>query len=358
MTDARPSPGQRPIRVMVVDDSAPNRRALVAMLVAGADVEVVAGASDGEEGLREALRLRPDVICLDLAMPRMDGFTFLRLLMARQPTPVIVVSSFNRKADVFKALELGALDFIAKPEGPPGRLSRIRAELLQKVRTVRALRIETLERRAHDAEAAPEASPEPEASPRVACLGASTGGPPALQRILTDLPGNLPLAVLVAQHMPERFTRAFAERVARLADFRVAEAEDGQPLAPGRAYVAPGGRHLTVERTRSAAAPVRLRVGERRAGERRYCPSIDLLFESAARALGNRVCAVVLTGMGSDGRDGLRPVKEAGGLTLAESEESAVVYGMPREAVASGRVDEVLPLDAIAARLVRFAHGR
>jgi len=357
MTGPRPAPGPGPIRVMVVDDSEPNRRALASMLSADPDVAVVAQAADGEEGLREALRVRPDVICLDLAMPRMDGFTFLRLLMSRQPTPVIVVSSFNRKADVFKALELGALDFIAKPEGGPGRLSRIRAELLQKVRTVRALRIEMLERRAHDAEF-PRASPEPQPGPRVACLGASTGGPPALQRILTDLPGNLPMAVLVAQHMPERFTRAFAERVARLADFRVAEAEDDQPLAPGRAYVAPGGRHLTVEPARSAGAPARLRVTEPRAGERRYCPSIDLLFESAARVLGNRVCAVVLTGMGSDGREGLAPVREAGGLTLAESEESAVVYGMPREAATSGRVDEVLPLDAIAARLVRFAHGR
>lgn len=358
MSDARPPPASSPIRVMVVDDSVPNRRALASMLVAGPGVEVVAEASDGEEGLREALRVRPDVICLDLAMPRMDGFTFLRLLMARQPTPVIVVSSFNRKADVFKALELGALDFIAKPEGGLGRLGRIRAELLQKVRTVRALRIETLERRAHDAEQGPEASPEPQASLRVACLGASTGGPPALQRILTDLPGNLPMAVLVAQHMPERFTRAFADRVAKLTDFRVAEAEDGQPVAPGRAYVAPGGRHLAVERARSPGASARIRLTEPRAGERRYCPSIDLLFESAARVLGNRVCAVVLTGMGNDGRDGLRPVKEAGGLTVAESEESAVVYGMPREAVATGRVDEVLSLDAIAARLVRFAHGR
>ncbi|HET6923077.1 MAG TPA: response regulator, partial [Anaeromyxobacteraceae bacterium] len=212
MNDARPPPAASPIRVMVVDDSGPNRRALVSMLVAGPGVEVVAEASDGEEGLREALRACPDVICLDLAMPRMDGFTFLRLLMARQPTPVIVVSSFNRKADVFKALELGALDFIAKPEGGLGQLGRIRAELLQKVRTVRALRIETLERRAHDAEQGPETSPEPQASLRVACLGASTGGPPALQRILTDLPGNLPMAVLVAQHMPEHFTRAFAAR--------------------------------------------------------------------------------------------------------------------------------------------------
>ncbi|HEU4382979.1 MAG TPA: chemotaxis response regulator protein-glutamate methylesterase [Anaeromyxobacteraceae bacterium] len=350
--------GPRPIRVMVVDDSAPNRRAVAGMLAAEADVEVVAEAADGEDGLRQALVARPDVICLDLAMPRMDGFTFLRLLMARQPTPVIVVSSFNRKADVFKALELGALDFVAKPEGGPGRLGRIRAELVQKVRTVRALRIETLERRAHDAGAGPDASPDPQASPRAACLGASTGGPPALQRILTDLPGNLPMAVLVAQHMPERFTRAFADRVARLADFRVAEAEDGQVLQLGRAYVAPGGRHLSLEAGRPAGAAPRVRVTSPRPGERRYCPSIDLLFESAARVLGNRVCAVVLTGMGNDGRDGLRLVKEAGGLTLAESEETAVVYGMPREAAASGRVDEVVSLDAMAARLVRFAHGR
>jgi two-component system chemotaxis response regulator CheB len=358
MKNASQQPASSAIRVMVVDDSGPNRRALAAMLAAAPDVQVVAEAADGEEGLREALRVRPDVICLDLAMPRMDGFTFLRLLMARQPAPVIVVSSFNRKVDVFKALELGALDFIAKPEGGLGRLGGIREELVQKVRSVRALRMETLERRAQDATGLPDASPAPQVELRVACLGASTGGPPALQRILTDLPGNLPMAVLVAQHMPERFTRAFAERMAKLADFRVAEAEDGQPLAVGRAYVAPGGRHLTLERSRSGAAPARLRVTEPKPGERRYCPSIDLLFESAAGVLGERVCGVVLTGMGSDGREGIGRIKRAGGLTLAESEETAVVFGMPREAVAAGRVDEVLPLDAIAARLVRFAHGR
>ncbi len=356
MKDAPRPMASRPIRVMVVDDSGPNRRALASILAAQPDVQVVAEASDGEHGLREALRVRPDVICLDLAMPRMDGFTFLRLLMARQPTPVIVVSSFSRKVDVFKALELGALDFIAKPDGGPGRLGRIRDELVQKVRTVRALRMDTLERRAHDATAVPRAAPVPHGILRVTCLGASTGGPPALQRILTDLPGNLPMAVLVAQHMPERFTRAFAERMARLADFRVVEAEDGQPLAAGRAYVAPGGRHLLLERSRSGGT--RLRVTEPRPGERRYCPSIDLLFESAAGILGERVCGVVLTGMGSDGRDGLGRIKQAGGLTLAESRETAVVYGMPGEAVAAGGVDEVLPLEAIAARLVRFAHGR
>ena len=356
---ARRPRSQSPIRVMVVDDSEPNRRALCAMLAAEDDVSVVAEACDGEEGLREALRIRPDVICLDLGMPRMDGFTFLRLLMARQPTPVIVVSSFSRKVDVFKALELGALDFIAKPEGTsPARLGRLRQELLSKVRTVRALRIETLEQRALDAERERGAGMASEDAPRVAAIGASTGGPPALQRVLTEMPGDLPMAVLVAQHMPERFTGAFAERVGRISRMRVTEAEDRDPLAPGRVLVAPGGRHLLVERGRGAGAPPLVRVVEPRRDERRYCPSIDLLFESAARVLGHRVCAVVLTGMGSDGREGLAAVKAAGGLTLAESEETAVVYGMPREAVAAGRVDEVLRLEAVAARLIRFARGQ
>lgn len=359
MSAPRPTPLRPgPIRVMVVDDSAPNRRALVRMLAGEPDLAVVAEADDGEAALREALRIRPDVICLDLAMPRMDGFTFLRLLMARQPTPVLVVSSFSRKIDVFRALELGALDFIAKPEGGPGRLGRIREELASKVRAVRALRMQTLERRAQAAERSPGTRHGPASGLRLAAIGASTGGPPALQRILTDLPGSLPMAVVVAQHMPGRFTRAFAERVARLADLRVEEAEDGQPLAAGRALVAPGGKHLLVERGRGAAAPPRVRLEEPRDAGRRYCPSIDLLFESAARVLGNRVCALVLTGMGNDGRLGVAAVKEAGGLTVAEAEETAVLYGMPREAIATGRVDEVLPLEAMAARLVRFAHGR
>jgi two-component system chemotaxis response regulator CheB len=355
-----PSRGGRPapIRVLVVDDSLPNQRAIAAILSSEPGVEVVARAADGEEGLRAALRARPDVICLDLSMPRMDGFTFLRLLMARQPTPVIVVSSFSRKADVFKALELGALDFIAKPDGPPGRLARIREELLAKIRTVRALRIGALEARAADADRDPRPAASAASPPRLAVLGASTGGPPALQRLLCDLPGSLPLGILVAQHMPERFTRAFADRVGRLADFRVSEAQDGERVSAGHALVAPGGRHLRVEREGGPGSHLRVRVLQPREGEWRYRPSIDLLLTTAAEAVGERTCGVILTGMGNDGSQGIQAVKRAGGLTLAESEETAVVYGMPKEAIATGRVDEVLSLDAIVARLVRFAHGR
>jgi two-component system chemotaxis response regulator CheB len=339
---------------MVVDDSAENRRLICGILASEPDVAVVAEAADGEEGLRVALRSRPDVVCLDLQMPRMDGFTFLRLLMARQPTPVIVVTSFARKADVFKALELGALDFVAKPVAG---LALIREDLLAKIRTVRSLRMQALEQRAADADRSPARSAAPAGALRLAVIGASTGGPPALQRLVSGLPASLPLAVVVAQHMPERFTGAFAERLGRRSDFEVGEAQEGERLVAGRALVAPGGRHLRVQG--EAGGPLRARLEEPRAGDgRRYCPSIDLLFESAARALGDRVCGVILTGMGSDGRAGVQAVKAAGGLTLAESKETAVVYGMPKEAIATGRVDAVLPLDSIVGRLVGFANGR
>lgn len=373
------SPG--PLRVLVVDDSERTQDAIVEMLRGDPGVEVVGRASDGEEALRQALTLRPGCICLDLQMPRMDGFTFLRLLMARQPTPVVVISSSSRKQDVFKALELGALEFVAKPDAyePNVDVGGIREDLLRKLATIRALRVSTV-----------EAGPEPEgradvaapaqpaavargeaAAPRVAlhrtpgapsrlvAIGASTGGPAALERLLAAMPRGLPIAYAVAQHMPERFTAAFAERLARSTGFDVREARDGDEFLQGRVLVAPGGRHLRIVRTGGPLGPLRasLLAPDPRDG-RRYVPSIDLLFESAAEAMRDRVCAVVLTGMGSDGRQGVARVKEAGGVALAESETTAVVYGMPRRAADTGKVDEVLSLEEIVARLRRFAEQR
>jgi len=345
-----PGLARRPVRVMVVDDSEVGARVVAETLETEPDVEVVARARDGEAALAEAHRVRPDAICLDLEMPRMDGFTFLRLLMARLPTPVIVVTGRGSKADVFRALELGALDFVVRPNGAGG-LQEFRDELLARIRMVRALRLDSLERRAASAPAEDAAAPA-----WLAVIGASTGGPPALQRILGALPPGLSLGVLVAQHMPERFTRTFAERLGRATSLDVSEAEDRDAVEAGRVLVAPGGRHLTVERVPGGGLQVRVLPPAEVAG-RRYCPSIDLLFESAARAFGDRTCGVVLTGMGSDGRRGIESIKAAGGLTLAESEDSAVVYGMPEEAIATGRVDEVLPLDRMAERLARFARG-
>lgn len=347
---------QDPIRVLVVDDMEASQRAISAILEDVPEVEVVGQASDGEEALRAALQLRPNVICLDLQMPRMDGFTFLRLLMARQPTPVVIISSHSRKADVFKALELGALDFVAKPEAD-APLSTMRADLIAKISTVRALRLENLGTNLAAAERA--MSTAAPASPfRIVAIGASTGGPPALQRLITALPSGLPLAVVVAQHMPERFTRTFAGRLAKLVPFSVSEAEEGDLVVPGRVLVAPGGKHLVLEREANGAA-IRARIiepGTVASGP--YCPSIDLLFRSVAEIFTDRACGVVLTGMGSDGRVGIEAIKAAGGLTVVESEKTAVVYGMPQEAVATGHVDEQLPLDGIAQRLIRFGEGQ
>ena len=340
--------------MLLVDDSALSLGTLQGMLESTGDFEVVGQARDGEQALREAMALRPDAILLDLQMPRMDGFTFLRLLMAQRPTPVIVLSSNSRRGDVFRSLELGAVDFVAKPER--SGLEAVREELLAKCAMVRGLRLENLgswSRPDRD-----PADPRPLVGPaRLAVIGASTGGPQALQEVLAALPGDLPLGVLVAQHMPEKFTRAFAERLGRSSAFTVAEAAEGDLVAAGRVLVAPGGHHLELRRERGTGT---LRVAlapPEVGGSARYCPSIDRLFTSAALAMPRRLCAVVLTGMGNDGAAGLRAVKAAGGLTLAESERTAVIYGMPRAAVATGMVDQSLGLSEIAGRLAAFARS-
>jgi two-component system, chemotaxis family, protein-glutamate methylesterase/glutaminase len=340
----------RALRVLIVDDSDASRSALARILERAPGIVVVGAARDGEVGLADALRLTPDVVVLDLQMPRMDGFTFLRLLMSRQPTPVVVVSSQSRRTDVFKALELGALDFVAKPDGAP--LDAIRDELLLKCATVRALRIENLAGAPGAGPAAGPARAQLEPA-RVALVGASTGGPRAIAQLLSALPGDLPLAILVAQHMPERFTATFAERLGRSTPFSVQEASDGDLVAAGRVLVAPGGRDLELIRDRAGALRAAVRHPDPPGMVTRYCPSVDRLFFSGAR-LGSRACAIVLTGMGQDGRAGVAAIKAAGGLTLAESSETAVVYGMPQQAAESGAVDEVLGLPALAARVARF----
>lgn len=341
------------LRVLLVDDSEASRGELRRVLE-DEGAQVVGQARDGEQALQLALSARPDVVLLDLQMPRMDGFTFLRLLMARRPTPVIVLSSLSRKQDVFKTLELGALDFVAKPEG--GGLQAVRQELLQKFGVVRALRVDNLATRLA-AEHDPAAPLPPIEPPRLIVIGASTGGPGALQALLAALPGDLPVGLLVAQHMPEKFTRAFADRLARTTPFSVTEAEDGDLVAVGRVLVAPGGSHLELRRDPGPDGALRARLAapDPVGTPGLICPSIDRLFTSAALALPRRLCGLILTGMGSDGAAGIRAVKSAGGLTLAESEASAVVYGMPQAAQAGGAVDEVLPLEALAARLIRFA---
>jgi two-component system chemotaxis response regulator CheB len=341
---------ERPITVLVVDDSAANRRAITRMLGGAPGITVIDRAADGEEGLKKALQLRPDVITLDLEMPRLDGYTFLRLLMARSPTPVIVLSSYGHPSDVFKALQLGAFDFVAKPaEGDAGdALEKVRAELVEKVRAVRYVRRDRpLTPPRGITRETPTPAPAPPEAPLVVAVGASTGGPPAVQKVLESMVG-LPVAVLVAQHMPARFTEAFAERLNLALSLRVTEARHGQPLEAGHVYIAPGGAQLELEV--DAAGRKVLSVKESTPADR-YAPSVDRLFTSVARAMGDQARAVVLTGMGNDGAQGVRALARVGATVWAEAESTAVVFGMPEAAITTGLVRHVLPLPELGPSL-------
>lgn len=337
-----------PIRVLVIDDSAFSRRTLTELLESSPLVEVVGSARDGEEALRKTLELEPDLVTLDLEMPRMDGFTFLRLVMSHRPTPVLVISGRSGAEDVFRALELGAADFLAKPTpNVTPALGTIREELLRRVHAIRELRIDRLRARVGRAPERLEASDWAGATERVVVLGASTGGPASLLRLLGAFGEAPPWAWFVSQHMPPGFTRSFAERIDRLTVFGASEARGGDPLRSGQVLLAPGGQHLEFEQ-RTGVTVTRLLEGR---PSDRYAPSIDRMFESAAKHFGPRLSAVVLTGMGDDGARGVRAVKQAGGSVLVESEETAVVFGMPAQAIRSGAVDAVLPLGEIAAAL-------
>ncbi len=340
----------RPISVLVIDDSAHNRRAITQILEAAQGIEVIDRASDGEEGLKKAIALRPDVITLDLEMPRMDGFAFLRLLMTTAPTPVIVISSYAHKADVFKALELGAFDFIAKGKKGHESTSALGLELVEKVRAVKWVRAE----RPTKATPVRGVAVAPAARPFVIAVGASTGGPPAVQRLLEAMASEPTSALLICQHMPAGFTQAFAERLDRLSGFSVKEAKDGDRILPGRAYIAPGGRHLEVSDVQGALvlrtpAPV---------GRDKAVPSVDRLFTSVAEVFGKQSFGVVLTGMGADGAAGAKAISEAGGEVWAEAESTAVVFGMPKEAIATGAVKRVLGLPELGPALAGLARKR
>jgi two-component system, chemotaxis family, protein-glutamate methylesterase/glutaminase len=348
-----------PLRVLIVDDSVFNRRSITEILNTSSEVEVVGKAADGEEALRLVGMLRPDVITLDLEMPRMDGFTFLRILMTKMPTPVIVVSSYSQKENVFKALELGALDFVAKPDryADPD-LAAIRDELLRKVTLARAVRIAPtpLQRRIPDAPlhqgTAEARTPMVTLAPRhVVAIASSTGGPSALMEIFSRLPDNAKFAVVIAQHMPDKFTRTFAERLDRRSALRVCETADYDVVGEGMGFVCPG-RHC-MELEMPSKGPLRLRV--RPPDERdRYVPSADRLLTSVAHAVGRKSIGVILTGMGDDGVQGARAIIDAGGLVVAESETTAVVYGMPGAAVRAGVTSLTLPLQDIGEWIARL----
>lgn len=353
----------RKTRVLVIDDSAYSRRTIIRLLEEIPGVEVAGYAMNGEEGLRKAMDISPDLITLDLEMPGMDGFTLLRIIMTACPAPVIVVSSHSEDERVFKALELGAVDFVAKPrQALSEQLLEIRDELQEKVGALLNLNLQGLKRRTK--QAAPEENlPARRAVklPRggsqryeVVAIGSSTGGPPALQKILSQLPTVLPFAVLISQHMPSGFTRTFAERLNRMLPFEVKEAADGDTIRPNTVLVAPGGMNMITVQVRDQVV-IRLKVPSK---DEKYVPSVNVMLSSVARVYGSRALAVILTGMGNDGSQGVRTIKDAGGGVLAEAEESSVVFGMPREAIATGVVDKVVHLDQMAAKIMEFCGFR
>lgn len=339
----------KPIRTLIVDDSAIVRRVLSDILAAEPDIEVAGTAPDPYIARDRILSLQPDVVTLDIEMPRMDGLTFLERIMRFHPLPVIVISSLAQSSTraAMEALARGAVDVLAKPGGPYS-VGDLKFDLPRRVRAAAGARMpkptgET------PAAAAPDAAPESTHHASLIAIGASTGGTQAIEQVIRALPAAMP-PIVIAQHIPPIFSAAFADRLNRCTPLEVREAKGGERLEPGCVYVAPGGRHLVVEGTRSGAWHTRLDDGPKVCYQK---PSVDVLFHSVARTAGPRAIGAILTGMGSDGAEGLLAMRQSGAWTVAQSEASCVVFGMPREAIERGAAHKVLPLDQIGSVLAR-----
>ena len=355
------------IKVLIVDDSALVRQVLTEMLNSAPDIEVVGTAQDPYVARERIKSLNPDVLTLDVEMPRMDGVTFLRNLMRLRPMPVVMVSTLTEKgADItFQALELGAVDFVSKPKTDIAHtLDDYAEEIITKVRTAAGARVQAL---AHKPSVAGEVSERRTAdavlgktapahhfrtTDRILAIGASTGGTEAIKAVLMRLPADTP-GTVITQHIPEAFSAPFAKRMDGVSAMTVCEAEDGQQIVTGHAYIAPGSQHLMVERD-GARYICRLNDGP---AVNRHKPSVDVLFRSVAQNVGSNAMAVLLTGMGDDGARGMQEMKEAGAPTIAQDEKSSVVWGMPGEAVKLGCVDSVLSLTRIPEHILQRLKG-
>src|SRR5579859_8052906 len=345
------------IRVLVVDDSALMRKLIPAILERDSSIEVVGTAMDGAFALKKIDELHPDVITLDLEMPRMDGMETLRLIMRRAPLPVIVFSTHSKEGAyaTFKALALGAIDFVAKPKNAAaGHLDAIAVQLIEKIKVAKRVSGSTI-RRSVPVETLPVAKKVVRATlppNRIVAIGISTGGPNALQYVLSQIPADFSAATLIVQHMPEGFTEMFAKRLDECCALDVHEARSGDLLVAGRVLICPGNRHMMVRRMPRGDMAV-LSDGPPVNGHR---PSADVLFHSVAQEFGLTSVGVIMTGMGEDGAEGLGAIKATGGMTVAQSEDTCVVGGMPRAAISKGFASKVIPLDALASFLVTNYH--
>jgi two-component system, chemotaxis family, protein-glutamate methylesterase/glutaminase len=345
---------QGKIQVLVVDDSAFVRRAIVSMFEHSPDIEVAGVASDGEAAIELSKTLRPDVVLLDVQMPVLDGLSALKRIMQECPTPVVMFSSHTGRGGekTLTALDIGAVDFVDKSSaGGAMDIGLLARELGAKIRV--AARVDVKKRGVKSPQKAVPASPAPitmRCNTEVVLIGTSTGGPPALQAVLSQIQVDAPCPILIVQHMPPGFTASLAKRLDRHSPLTVTEATDGEPILPGHAYLAPAGWHM---RLRRQAGELRVWLDQAPDGHL-HCPSVDALFDSAAAVSGSRCLAVVLTGMGKDGSVGALAIKKAGGLVVVEAEESAVVFGMPKAVIDVVGVDAVVPLHQVAQTIAKL----
>jgi two-component system chemotaxis response regulator CheB len=349
------------IRVMVVDDSAVVRQVMLEVLGKSPEIEVIATAADPIFAMMKMQKDWPDVITLDVEMPRMDGITFLKKLMAERPTPVVVCSSLTEQGaeTTLQALEAGAVAIITKPKlGVKQFLQDASNDLVAAVRAAAQANVRRLAtpllvpKLSADAMLPLDIQAMAQTTQKIVAIGTSTGGTQALEALLPALPKVSPGMVIV-QHMPEKFTAAFAERLNSLCEIEVLEARDGDKVIPGRALIAPGGRHMLLKRS-GAQYQVEVVDGPL---VNRHKPSVDVLFRSVAKFAGSNALGVIMTGMGDDGARGLREMRDAGAQTLAQDEASCVVYGMPKEAVKLGAVEQSLPLSSLAGEILRRARS-
>lgn len=336
------------IRVLVVDDSALMRKLIPQIIERDPSIQVVGTAMDGEFALKKIAELKPDVVTLDLEMPRMDGMEMLKLMMRQHRIPVLVVSAHTTQgaSATFKALGLGAFDFVAKPKDAlSGNLEQVARDLILKIKAAASTQIPAPTFQAPlTSTRSRKLNGQRQLARQIVTIGISTGGPNSLQYMLSQLPSDFPASIIVVQHMPEGFTKLFAQRLHECCAIDVKEAQSGDLLLAGRALICPGNKHIKVRRMPTANIAV-LTEEERVNGHR---PSADVLFHSAATEFGPEAIGLLMTGMGEDGAEGLGAMRRAGSLTIAQDESSSVVFGMPRAAIERGYANRVVPLDALA----------
>lgn len=343
----------RKIKVMVVDDSAVMRKMIPTLLEKDGEIEVVATAIDGDFAISKMEQYRPDVVTLDVDMPRMDGIATLGVIVSKHKVPVLMLSALTTQdaALTLKALEMGAFDFICKPQGS-NRVSEMGDELVSKIKAAARSRMVQPTSPIEFPKAVKRKPPilNSTTAEKVVAIGASSGGPNALRRLLPRLPGDFEAGILIVQHMPENFTSVMSRWLDEICEIEVREARDGDAVTPGLALVAPGAAHMRIKRT-AAGAIVEL---DKSGPVNGHMPSVDVLFQSVARECGAQATAVIMTGMGSDGAEGIGEIQRCGGMTLAQDRESCAIFGMPRSAIDRGYIQRIAPLDDLAPWLINL----